>query len=116
MKEKKKAKAATNEATRDQNTLSSKARNAERPGWTSILEPGAKPGYRGPHHMTMPNIDGQARAAFALTGLITLLRLLSDEEQATQAIYRTLDHWELSALFGTLEWMARDALVAIEEL
>ncbi|SAL66193.1 hypothetical protein AWB70_06258 [Caballeronia cordobensis] len=82
----------------------------------SIFGDGGKPGYSGRHHMTLPNVDGQTRAIFALTGLVTLLRLLSDEEQATEAIYRILDHRELSALFCTLEWMARDALVAVEEL
>ncbi|WP_250492165.1 hypothetical protein [Caballeronia sp. GAWG1-1] len=101
MKEKRKATAS--KATRDPiDSPSPNARNAEYPGWMSISERSGKPGHCGPHYMMTAGVDYQARATFALTGLVSLLRLLSDEEQATKAIYRVLDHWELSALFNTL--------------
>ncbi|WP_244827633.1 hypothetical protein [Caballeronia sp. TF1N1] len=101
MKEKRKATAS--KATRDPiDSPSPNRRNAEYPGWMSIFERSGKPGHCGPHYMMTAGVDYQARATFALTGLVSLLRLLSDEEQATKAIYRVLDHWELSALFNTL--------------
>jgi hypothetical protein len=113
---KKKTKAATNETSGDSKTTDlSKGRDTDRQEWMSVHEPDATSGYRGQHRTTAPHVDGQTRAVFTLTGLVTLLRLLSDEEQTTQAIHRVLDSSELAVLFGTLEGMARDALVAIEE-
>jgi hypothetical protein len=115
---KKKAQTSKKEAARSAQNDKPRGHSARagRPVWANMYEQDARPGYKGAHSMAAPDVDARLRAEFHLSGLITLLHLLGDEEQSSKAIFRMLDHWELSALFGVMERQARDALVAIDEL
>jgi hypothetical protein len=74
----------------------------------------SSPGYGRPYLTHDPQALPKDRALASLTGLVTLLHFMADDDVAECAT-RLLDPFEIGAMFGALKGMARAARIEVEQ-